>query len=117
MELPRDGTFCQRMMPHEMMKGIQWVHREQGPEIITLRLQDMYIHLGFSPKAAKLLITEQGFDSPERLRALINNNFDVIYNVCEEAMGQECGWDAQQRATGLCHSPRELEACHLPIPS
>ena len=34
----------------------------------------MYIWLGFSPKAAKLLIREQGLDSPEILRVLVDKN-------------------------------------------
>ena len=38
----------------------------------------MYIQLGFSPKAAKLLIREQGLDSPERLKVLTDKN----YNIC-----------------------------------
>ena len=58
--------LMKRMMPHKIMKGIQWVHREQGPEITALWMQDMYIRLGFSPNAAKLLAKEKGLDSPER---------------------------------------------------
>ena len=41
----------------------------------------MYIWLGFSPKAAKLLIREQGLDSPERLRVLTDKNVDYICYV------------------------------------
>ena len=44
-------------------------------------LQDMYIQLGFSPKAVMLLITEQGLDSPERLRVPTDKNVDDICNV------------------------------------
>ena len=41
---------------------IKQVHRNQGPEIIALQLQDMYLQFGFSPEAARLLIREQGLD-------------------------------------------------------
>ena len=40
-ELPRDGIFCQRVIPHKMMKGIKQVHREQGPEIMA----PGYVHI------------------------------------------------------------------------
>ena len=40
-------------------------------------LQDMYTQLGFSPKDAKLLIREQGLDSPDRLRALTDKNVET----------------------------------------
>ena len=92
MELPQDGTYHQRMMPQETIKENQQVHREQGPEIMTLWLQDMYILLGFSPKAAKLLIRQQGLNSPDRLRVLTDKNVDDICNVmrmpgCKNANG------------------------------
>ena len=44
-------------------------------------LQDLYICLRFSLKAAKLLVKEQGLDSPERLRVLATKNVDDICNV------------------------------------
>ena len=44
-------------------------------------LQDMYLWLRFSPKAAKLLLREQGVESAERLRVLTNKNVDDICNV------------------------------------
>ena len=74
MEVPCKGICHKRIMPCK----IQWVHQDQGPEIMALWLQDMYIWLGFSPEAAKLLIREQGLDSPERLRDLTNKNIDDI---------------------------------------
>ena len=48
---------------------------------MALKLQGMYIRLGFSPNAAKLLIREQGLDSPDRLRVLTDENVDDICNV------------------------------------
>ena len=48
---------------------------------MALKLQNMYVWLGFSPKATKLLVREQGLDNPDRLRVLINNNVKDIYNV------------------------------------
>ena len=47
-------------------------------------LQDMYLWLGFSPDAAKLLIREQGLGSPERLRALTDKNLDDICNILKK---------------------------------
>ena len=43
--------------------------------------QDMYLCLGFSPEAAKLLIREKELDSPKRLRVLMDKNVDDICNV------------------------------------
>ena len=51
-------------------------------------LQDMYIQLGFTPKAAKLLIREQGLDSPERLQVLTDKNVDDICNVMRKPGGK-----------------------------
>ena len=45
------------------------------------KLKDMYIRLGFSPKAAKLLVREQGLNNPDKLRVLTNKNVDDICNV------------------------------------
>ena len=81
MKIPRNGTLSQRMMPWEVYIGILWVHEAQEPEIMALWLQDMYIWLGFSPKAAKLLIREQQPDNPEMLRILTEKNVDDICSV------------------------------------
>ena len=48
---------------------------------MALKLQNIYIQLGFSPKAAKLLVREQGLDSLNRLRVLTDKNVDDICNV------------------------------------
>ena len=48
---------------------------------MALKLQNMYIRLGFSPKAAKLLVREQGQDNPDRLRVCIDKNVHDICNV------------------------------------
>ena len=45
----------------------------------------MYDWLGFNPKAAKLLIREQGLDSPETLIVLTNKNVDDICNVVRKS--------------------------------
>ena len=55
---------------------------------MALWLQDMYIHLGFSSEAAKLLVKEQGLDSTERLRVLIDKNVDDICNVIRKPGGK-----------------------------
>ena len=88
MELPHDGTLCQKMMSWDRYMGILRVHRAQGPEILALKLQDMYIWLGFSPEAVKLLIREIGLDSPERPRALTNKNVNDICNVMRKLGGK-----------------------------
>ena len=52
------------------------------------KIQDMYIRLGFRPEAAKLLIREQGLDSPDRLRVLTDENVDDICNVVRKPGGK-----------------------------
>ena len=51
-------------------------------------LQYMYIQLGFSPIAAKSLVREQGLDSPERLRVLIDKNISDICNGMKKIGGK-----------------------------
>ena len=51
-------------------------------------LQYMYIWLGFSPKADKLLVRDQGLDAFERLRVLPDKNVDDIYNVIRKPGGK-----------------------------
>ena len=48
----------------------------------------MYIWLGFSPEAAKLLIRDQGLDNPDRLRVLTGKNVDDICNVMRKPGGK-----------------------------
>ena len=48
----------------------------------------MYVWLGFSPKAAKLLIREQGLDNPDRLRILTYKNVHDICNVRRKSGGK-----------------------------
>ena len=45
---------------------------------MALKLQKMYTRLGFSPKAAKLLVGEQGLDNPDRLRVLTDKNVNEV---------------------------------------
>ena len=45
----------------------------------------MYILLGFSPEAAKLLVREQGLDNSDRLRVLTDKNVDDICNVVRKS--------------------------------
>ena len=75
------------MMHLEVSMRILWVHKPQGPEIIASQLQDMYIQLGFSLEAAKLLVREQGLDSPEMLRIFSDKNVNDICNVIEKQGG------------------------------
>ena len=48
----------------------------------------MYVQLGFSPKAAKLLVREKGLDNPHRLRILTDKNIDDICNVVKKPGGR-----------------------------
>ena len=41
----------------------------------------MYLQLGFSSEAARLLVKEQGLDSPERLRVLTDKNINHICKI------------------------------------
>ena len=45
----------------------------------------MYVWLGFSPKAANLLVSENGLGSPESLRVLTDKNVDEICNVVRKS--------------------------------
>ena len=65
----------------KVAEWIKQVYRAQGPETMSSWLQDVYLQLGFSPEAAKLLVREQGLDSPERLRVLMDKNVDDICNI------------------------------------
>ena len=50
-------------------------------------LQDIYLQFRFSLEAARLLVREQGLDSPERLRVLTDKNVDVMCNVMRKPGG------------------------------
>ena len=76
------------MMPCDVLMNTQQIDLEQGPEIMALWLQDMYTLLGFSPKAAKLLIKEQELDRPERLRFLTNTNVNDMCNIVRKPGGK-----------------------------
>ena len=73
--------MCQRKMSCKVTARVKRVHWTQGPEIMALWLQDMYLQLRFSPEAARLLIRKQRLDSPERIRVLTDKNDDDIGNV------------------------------------
>ena len=50
-------------------------------ENLRLWHHDMYLQLAFSFKAARLLVRQQGLDSPKRLRVFTDKNIDDICNV------------------------------------
>ena len=52
---------------------------------MSLQLQDMTLQLGFSPKAAKLLIREMGINSPGRMRVLKDKDVHDICNVVRKS--------------------------------
>ena len=55
---------------------------------MAFELWDMYNWLGLSPKAAKLLIKEQGLNNPDTLRVLTDKNVDNICNVVRKPGGK-----------------------------
>ena len=55
---------------------------------MALWLQDMYIWLGFSPEAAKLIARVQGLDGPKRPQLLIDENVDDICNAVRKSGGK-----------------------------
>ena len=59
---------------------------------MALWLQDIYLQLGLSPKAAKLLIRKHGLDSPKRLRGLTDKNVNDICNVVRKLGGKNADW-------------------------
>ena len=68
MELPQARTLHQRRMNCKVAERIKRVHWAQGPKIMVLWLQDMYLWLIFSSEAARLLIRAQGLESPDSHR-------------------------------------------------
>ena len=48
---------------------------------MALKLQNMYVRLGFSPEGAKLFVRKHGLDNPDRLRVLTDKNVNDICNV------------------------------------
>ena len=84
---PCQGTMQQRQMNSRIAERIEHVH-QQGPEIMVLWLQDMYLWLGFSPEKASLLVREQGLHSPDRLRVLIDKNVDDICDIVMKPGGK-----------------------------
>ena len=71
--------MCQRKMNCKVTERIKQVHWAQGPEI-----QEMYLWLGLSPEAARLLVREQELYSPKKLRVLTDKNVDDICNVVKK---------------------------------
>ena len=57
-------------------------------EILASWLEDIYIWFGSSPKASKLIIREQGLDSPKRLRILMDKDVNDIFNVKRKPGGK-----------------------------
>ena len=55
---------------------------------MALWLQDMYLWLGFNPKAAQWLIREHGQDSPDSLQVLINKSVDNNCNIVRKPGGK-----------------------------
>ena len=88
LELTQVRILHQMTMNHKVAERIKQEHRAKGPEIMALWLQDMYIWLEFNPEATKLLIREQGLDSSERPRVLMDKNIDDICNVVRKSGGK-----------------------------
>ena len=54
-------------------------------------LQDMYLQLGFSHEAARMLVREQGLDSPYTLRVLTDKNVGNFCSVVRKQGGKNAG--------------------------
>ena len=57
----------------------------------------MYVQLGFSSLAARLLVREQGVDSSERLRVCTDKNIDDICNVMRKPGGKNANGSPNRR--------------------
>ena len=90
MELPHQWTMWQRTMKWKVAKQIQHAHQAWGPEIMASWLQYMYLELGFSSEAARLLTIEHGLDSHYRPRVLADKNVDNIWNVVRKQGSKIC---------------------------
>ena len=88
MELTCKKTLQQMSMIFKDAESIEHLHQAKRPEIMTLWLHDMYMQLGFSPKAARLLVREQEIDSPDKLRVLTEKDADDICNVIRKPGGK-----------------------------
>ena len=77
------------------------------------KLQNIYVQLGFSPKAVKFLVREQGLDNANRLRVLTNKNVDDIYNIVRKPGGKNANGTPDRGQQVLGNSSGEPEA---PIP-
>ena len=79
---------------------------------MALKIQKMYVCLGFSPKAAKLLFREQGLDNPNRLKILTDKNVDDICNVMRKPGSKNTNRtpDRGQQVSVIAHENLKLVA-------
>ena len=84
--------MCQRTMNSKVAGQIEREYQAQGPEIMALRLQDMYMELRFSHDAARLLVREQRLYSPEWHKILTDKNVDDLCNVVRKSGGKNANW-------------------------
>ena len=70
----------------------------------------MHLLLGFSLKAAKLLVGEQGLDSHERLRVLTDKNINDICNVMRKLCSKNANRmpDREQHVSVIAHENLKL---------
>ena len=68
MVLPQDGMYGEHMMHSDLYQRIQCAHVAQGPATMVLWLQEIYVSLGFRPKAGKKPVKEKGLNSPDCLQ-------------------------------------------------
>ena len=67
------------------------------------------MQLRFGPQAARVLVREQGLDSPQRLRVITDKNVDDICNIMRKSGGK----NANRMPNS--YSPRKPAASCLPI--
>ena len=70
----------------------------------------MYIWLVFSTKAAKLLIREQGLDSPDRQRVITDKNVDDLCNVMRKPGDKNADPNREQQVSVIAQENLKLAA-------
>ena len=79
---------------------------------MVFKLQDMYIWLEFSHKAAKLLVREQGLDNLDTMRFLTDKNLDDICNVVRKPGSKNANGmpDREQQVSVIAQENLKLAA-------
>ena len=88
---------------------IQHAHTVQETEIMTLLLQEIYVQLGFSLKATRILFHKQILYILDQLSILSDKNVDDICNVMVKPDGKNAVRTPDRRPQVLVITPKHLK--------